>query len=257
MNLHLKNKRVLVTGSSRGIGLSVAKGFLNENADVVLTSRNQSDLEVLASELKKDFESRKVLAFSCDFTNPKDVSRLRDFIVKSWNGLDILIANVGSGKSVTDAIAEKKHFDTVFMENFESAVNVSREFLPLIEESKGNILFISSIAGMEIIGAPTDYSVAKAAVVSFSKNLAWKVAKNNVRVNCISPGNIFFKGGTWEEKINEDADRVKKLIDATVPMERFGKPEEITSSVLFLCSDQASFITGCVLCVDGGQTRAF
>ncbi|MBT6229489.1 MAG: SDR family oxidoreductase, partial [Candidatus Scalindua sp.] len=118
----------------------------------------------------------------------------------------------------------------------------------------GNLLFIASVAGMEALGAPVDYSVAKTAVIAFSKNLARKAAVDGIRVNCIAPGNIFFEGGSWDKKILEAPEQIKQLIDTTVPMQRFGQPEEIVDAVLFLCSERASFITGSVLKVDGGQT---
>ena len=116
------------------------------------------------------------------------------------------------------------------------------------------MLFIASVAGMEALGAPVDYSVAKTAVIAFSKNLARKAAVDGIRVNCIAPGNIFFEGGSWDKKILEAPEQIKQLIDTTVPMQRFGQPEEIVDAVLFLCSERASFITGSVLKVDGGQT---
>jgi len=116
------------------------------------------------------------------------------------------------------------------------------------------LLFISSIAGLEAIGAPTDYSVAKSAIVALTKQLARKLAPR-VRINCIAPGNVWFQGGSWDEKLQADPERVKALIENTVPMKRFGTPQEIADVAVFLCSSRASFITGAV--VDGGQTVGF
>ena len=114
-------------------------------------------------------------------------------------------------------------------------------------------LFISSITAFEAFGAPVDYSNAKAAVVAFSKNLARKVA-DKVRVNVLAPGNVYFPGSSWHEKIHKDSDKVKQMINASIPMKRFGTPKEIADAGVFLCSNRASFITGSVLVVDGGQT---
>jgi 3-oxoacyl-[acyl-carrier protein] reductase len=133
-------------------------------------------------------------------------------------------------------------------------MNAAREFLPLIKEARGAMLFISSIAGIEAFGAPVDYSVAKTAVLSFAKNIARKLARDHVRVNCIAPGNIFFPGGSWDEKMKANPGQVNDIIKASVPMNRFGTPQEIADAALFLCSERASFITGAVLCIDGGQT---
>ena len=126
-------------------------------------------------------------------------------------------------------------------------------FLPMLEKSCGVLLFISSIAGIEAFGAHTDYSTAKTAVIALAKNMARKLAKE-VRVNVLAPGNVLFPGGSWDEKIKDDPSEVEKIIESTVPMNRFGMPEEIADAAVFLCSERAGFITGSVLVVDGGQT---
>lgn len=254
MDLGLTGKRALVTGSSRGIGLAIAESFLREGARVVLTGRNEEALGKARERLAGSFGVDRILAQACDLTAPQTLAALKDGILRAWGGLDILIANAGSGRSVPDAIAPKEQFDAVLKENLDTAVNAAREFLPLIQAARGTILFIASIAGMEAFGAPVDYSVAKTAVLAFAKNIARKLAADHVRVNCIAPGNVLFPGGSWDEKMKADADRVNKLIAASVPMNRFGRPEEIADAALFLCSARASFITGAVLCVDGGQT---
>jgi 3-oxoacyl-[acyl-carrier protein] reductase len=104
-----------------------------------------------------------------------------------------------------------------------------------------------------ITGAPTDYSTAKTAIISLSKNMARKLAPS-VRVNVIAPGNVYFEGGSWDEKIQQDEKRVDEIIKSTVPMNHFATPQEIADSAVFLCSDRASFITGITLVIDGGQT---
>ena len=123
----------------------------------------------------------------------------------------------------------------------------------MLEKSCGVLLFISSIAGIEAFGAPTDYSTAKTAVIALAKNMARKLAKE-VRVNVLAPGNVLFPGGSWDEKIKDDPSEVEKIIESTVPMNRFGMPEEIADAAVFLCSERAGFITGSILVVDGGQT---
>jgi 3-oxoacyl-[acyl-carrier protein] reductase len=254
MEINYKNKRVLITGSSRGIGFAIARGFLEEGARVVLSSRNQNDLDNLKDMYGKEHSSDQLLAFSCDFTSSENVNKLKNSILGIWDGLDIVVANVGSGRSLSDPIPNEDNFEKVFSGNFDAAVHTARVFYPLLKEANGNLLFIASVAGMEALGAPVDYSVAKTAVIAFSKNLARKAAVDGIRVNCIAPGNIFFEGGSWDKKIREAPEQIKQLIDTTVPMQRFGQPEEIVDAVLFLCSERASFITGSVLKVDGGQT---
>ncbi|MBT5307423.1 MAG: SDR family NAD(P)-dependent oxidoreductase, partial [Candidatus Scalindua sp.] len=142
MEFNLEKKRVLVTGSSRGIGFAIAKDFLSEGARVVIASRNQNELEQARTELGNEFSADMVLAYPCDFRITEQIRTLTSYILQSWGGLDILLANVGSGKSVTDTIPEKEHFDAVFSQNFDVAVNAARELMPLLKDSKGNMLFI-------------------------------------------------------------------------------------------------------------------
>lgn len=254
MDLELKGKRVLVTGSTRGIGLAAAEGFLREGARVVLTSRNGRELEDLAQSLVQKHGPGSVLHCVCDFRAEEGIKALKGLIVSSWGGLDILVASVGYGASVPDPIPGKGHFEAVLNENLYTAIDTAREFLPLIAASKGSVLFVASIAGVEAFGAPVDYSVAKTTVIAFSKNLARKIAHQGVRVNCVAPGNIYFEGGSWDMKMKNDPEGIKGIIESTVPMKRFGRPEEIADAILFLSSDRASFITGACLIVDGGQT---
>ncbi len=106
---------------------------------------------------------------------------------------------------------------------------------------------------MEAFGAPVDYATAKTAVAALAKNMARKLGQA-VRINVLAPGNVWFSGGAWDEKIKQDSERVNKMIESTVPMNRFGTPDEMADAAVFLCSERASFITGSVLVVDGGQT---
>lgn len=257
MDLKLKDKRVLVTGSSRGIGRAIAYAFLQEGARVILSSNNSGELEQAYTELAAEFGESRVLAKICDYTDAQQIHCVVETVQGLWGGLDILVANIGNGKSKSDPITDSVHFNAVFDINFTVAVNAVRECYASIQQARGSIVFISSITGIEAFGAPVDYSTAKAAVIAFSKNLARKVARDGVRVNCIAPGNVFFQGSVWDEKIQQDKLRVEKIINDTVPMNRFARPEEIADACVFLASDRASFITGALLCVDGGQTVSF
>ena len=253
MELNLDNKKVLITGASRGIGLSIAESFLKENALTWIVSRGSDNLYKNEKKLHDIYGLNSSFASKCDCTNLNSLYNLKDQIKEKWNCLDILIVNVGDGRSSSDPMPTSNFWSKAWENNFESALNTSRVFLPMLEESKGCLLFISSIAGIEAIGAPTDYSTAKAAINALSKNLAKKLAPN-VRVNVLAPGNVYFKGGSWDEKIQKDKDKIQNLIKSTVPMNRFATPNEIADSAVFLCSDRASFITGSTLVVDGGQT---
>jgi 3-oxoacyl-[acyl-carrier protein] reductase len=253
MNLNLNSKKVLITGSSRGIGLAVAESFLQEGAKTCLVSRGSKALFENEKRLQGIYGLENIFACKCDCTNVESLNSLKNEVESRWNGLDIVIVNVGDGQSVSDALPSDEQWQSIWNSNFESALQTARIFLPMLEESQGVLLFVSSIAGVEAFGAPTDYSTAKTAIIALSKNMARKLAPN-VRVNVIAPGNVYFKGGSWDKKIQQDKKRVDEIIKITVPMNRFATPQEISDSVVFLCSDRASFITGATLVVDGGQT---
>ena len=254
MNLNLTNKKVLITGASRGIGLAIAESFLQEDAKTCLVSRGSKSLFKNEKKLQDSYGLEKVLACKCDCINIESLNGLKNRIKDQWGCLDIVIVNVGDGRSVPDALPDDEQWQKTWNSNFESALQTARVFLPMLEDAKGCLLFVSSIAGMEAFGAPTDYSTAKSAIIALAKNMARKLASKNVRVNVIAPGNVYFKGGSWDEKIQKDKKQVDKIIKSSVPMNRFATPEEIADSALFLCSDRASFITGTTLVVDGGQT---
>ena len=179
MKIDFNNKKVLVTGSSRGIGFSIANSFLLNGAQVCYTARSLDSFEKCIFPLEN--KENKILK-ECDFTKKESISSLRNFIEDEFDFLNILICNVGSGKSVLDPIPSNENFEKVFNLNFFSAVNTVREFLPLLEKSKGCILFISSICGSEALDAPVDYSVAKSALQSFSKHLSRSLGKKLIRV---------------------------------------------------------------------------
>jgi 3-oxoacyl-[acyl-carrier protein] reductase len=254
MNLNLSNKKVLITGASRGIGLAIAESFLQEGAKTCLVSRGSNALFENEKKLQDNFGLKKTFAYKCDCTNIESLNSLRSEIENKWVGLDVVVINVGDGRSVSDALPDDEQWQQIWNSNFESALQTARVFLPMLKKSEGCLLFVSSIAGIEAFGAPTDYSTAKSAIIALAKNMARKLAPN-VRVNVIAPGNVYFEGGSWDEKIQQDKKRVDEIIKSTVPMNRFATPQEIADSVAFLCSDKASFITGATLVVDGGQTK--
>jgi len=252
MDLGLTGKKVLVTGASRGIGYTISEHFLQENADVLLVARNKALLSKTEKVLNKKFGEKRTWSKSCDCTDPDCLKILKESIEIKWGSLDIVVANVGDGRSVSDPIPSMPRWKNTWDVNFETALQTARTFLPMLQESYGCLLFISSITAAEAIGAPVDYSTAKAAVTAFSKNLARKVA-DKVRVNVVAPGNVYFPGSSWDEKIHQNPEKIEKMI-TSIPMKRFGTPKEIADAVVFLCSDRASFITGSVLIIDGGQT---
>jgi len=253
MNLGLQNKNVLITGASRGIGFAIAESFLKEGAKVMLVSRGSEQLKESVSLLRDKFGDSQVEIGVCDCANQESLKSLSKKIIQKWLKIDIIISNVGDGRSVSEAIPSDMEWKKSWSNNFESALLTSRIFLPFLQKSKGCLLFISSIAGVEAFGAPVNYSTAKSAIIAFSKNLSRKVAED-VRVNVIAPGNIIFPGSSWDIKMQKNPLDTQEIIANSVPMKRFGMPDEIADAVVFICSDRAKFITGSVLVIDGGQT---
>ncbi|MDB2665435.1 SDR family oxidoreductase [Gammaproteobacteria bacterium] len=254
MHLSLDNKKVLITGSSRGIGLAIAEVFLQEGAKTCLVSRGSNDLYENEKRLQDKYGTQNVFALKCDCTNIESLNNLKCQVKDKWKELDIVIVNVGDGRSDLAALPDDQQWQKTWNDNFESSLQTARAFLPMLQKSNGTLLFISSIAGMEAFGAPTAYSTAKSAIIALAKNMARKLASENVRVNVIAPGNVYFEGGAWDEKMKENKKSIDQIIESTVPMKRFAKPKEIADAAVFLCSDRASFITGATLVVDGGQT---
>ena len=253
MNFNLSNKKVLITGASRGIGLAIAESFLQEGAKICLVSRGSKALFENEKKLQGAYGLESSFACKCDCINIESLNSLKNKVKDKWSSLDIVVVNVGDGRSVSDALPDDEQWQKTWNSNFESALQTARIFLPMLEKSKGVLLFVSSIAGIEAFGAPTDYSTAKTAIIALAKNMARKLAPT-VRINVIAPGNVLFDGGSWDEKIQQDKERLDEIIKSTVPMNRFATPQEIADSAVFLCSDRASFITGATLVIDGGQT---
>jgi len=253
MELGLQGKNVLITGGSQGIGAAIAHRFLDEDANVFIVSRGSEQLFKTEAHLQLLFGEERIKVGQCDCTNSSSLFQLKREIENSFVQLDVVVANVGNGRSVPAPLPDEEQWNETWNNNFESALQTARVFLPMLQKSKGCLLFVSSIAGMEAFGAPVDYSTAKTAVTALAKNMARKLG-GEVRVNVLAPGNVYFPGGSWDEKIKQDSERVNKIIESSVPMNRFGTPDEMADAAVFLCSERASFITGSVLVVDGGQT---
>ena len=251
MNLKLENKSVVVIGGSRGIGLSIVEGFLDEKARVSIIARNISDK--LKSQLIK--EGNQVNFYEGDATDKKSLISISKLILKKSQDIDVVVANVGNGKASLASLQSDNDWEESWNINFKSALNSANIFLPIIN-TLGSFTFISSIAGKEYLGAPNSYSVAKSAINTLMKSFSHKFG-SKLRVNSISPGNVIFKKSRWEELLTESPEKVKKMLEVKVPLNRFGTPEEIANAVVFVSSPRASFISGASINVDGGQTISY
>ncbi len=255
MDLELKNKVVLITASGQGLGKGIAEGFLNEGAKTIITDINKERLLNTVKEFKTEFGDECCFGFPGDLTVDSIISNCIEESIKEFGKIDILVANMGSGRGPIDWNISDEDWKKMIEINFEGARKISNVLIPhFISNGEGNIVYISSIAGVEVIGAPIHYSVAKASLIAFSKNLSVKLAKFNIRVNTISPGNILFKNGTWDIKMKENYNSVQNMLKEKVPLNCFATPNDIANIVLFLSSERAKFITGSNIVADGGQT---
>ena len=247
---------MFVAGSSRGIGKGIAAVFLNEGARVTITGRDARSVAETCAALSTGRAGR-VMSCVGDLSDPDAVREALHQTTQRWGAVDCLVCNIGSGTARTGWELARSDWDPVFRINFWAAAGLVEAFLPgMVKARSGNIVFISSIAGLESLGAPLPYGAAKAALEHFSKDLSRQVGKFGIRVNTVAPGNILFPDGSWQRKLDTDRDKISATIAAEVPLGRFGDPEEIGAAVAFLASRQAAFVTGACLVADGGQTRA-
>lgn len=254
MELGLRDKRVLVSGASRGIGFAIAHGFLEEGANVAITARGADGLETARDGLAAEFPQARVLAVQADMCRPDDVDRAVSEVVAGLGGLDCAVANVGSGRGKGGWDVEPEEWARLWDLNFTSAVLLCRRAARELPQG-GALALIGSIAGLADLSAPLPYRAAKATLVPYARDLARRLAPQGIRANLVAPGNILFPGGRWEELLSERREEIEAYIEREVPMRRFGTPEEIAAAVAFLCSERASFITGACLVADGGELR--
>lgn len=245
MSGKLEGKIALITGGSTGIGLATARQFIAEGAYVFITGRRQHELDGAVESVGSN-----IRAIQCDVTKCADLDRLYAQIGKEKGHLDIVFANAGGGPLVAlDAITEE-HYDSVFNLNVKAVVFTVQKALPLMREG-GAIVLNASIVDVKGFPAFSIYSATKAAVRSFARTWATDLKDRRIRVNAVSPGPID------TPLLNEafaNPDNMKALV-STVLMGRLGKPEELAKPVVFLASDDASFITGAELYVDGGAAQ--
>ena len=245
------HKVVIISGSSRGIGLGLAKKFLKKNYKVLINSRNFVELNNVYKDLKKKFPSQ-ILMVCGDISMRSTLKEIEKNILIKWKRIDILIANAGD-------ISNKKTNNNSWLinKNFITSKKFIDFFYRYLIKTEGSIILISSIAALIETKAQIGYSMSKKLVNTYGKKLSVKLAKYNINVNIVAPGNIYFKNGNWFDKLKKDPKIINKYIKDNVPMNKFGSVNDITCLCLFLGSDESNFLTGQIIAVDGGQSIKF
>ncbi len=249
MDLGLTGKNAVVTGGSKGIGRSIAITLAAEGANVAICARGQDALRDTEKELGKT--GVRIYAEVCDVGDTEKLNTFLDNVKTSLGSVDILINNVSALRMGDDLDDWQSSVDIDLM----ASVHAVKKVLPWMKESKDAcILFISSISALETT-PPIAYSAAKAAIISYSKNLAVQLAPEKIRVNTIAPGSVEFPGGIWDNIKNHDRPLYDMAI-ASSPWGRMGTPEEIARVAAFLVSPAASWVTGSCISVDGAQHKS-
>lgn len=250
MDLGLNGKVALVTGSSSGIGKEIAKILEKEGCSVILNGRDLTKLKSVANEFREG-----TMLLQADITDYEECKKITNRILEKFGRLDILVCNVGSGRSVKPGEESPKEWQEMIQTNFFSTTNMIEASADVLAKFNGTIVCISSIAGIGVTGAPVTYSASKAALNMYVKCISRPLASRGIRINVVAPGNIMFSGSVWEKKVSDNRDAVEKMLEKEVALKRFGTPLEIANFVVFLASPASSFSTGEIFIVDGGQTK--
>ncbi|MFP6741469.1 MAG: glucose 1-dehydrogenase [Alphaproteobacteria bacterium] len=247
MDLGLKDKGVIVTGASKGIGLAIAEGFAREGAKVSICARNAETLEQARAQIAG--HGGVVHAAPCDVSDSAALEAYMAAAHEALGDVHALVNNPSGFGMDDDEEGWARSIDIDLM----ALVRASRLAVPLIEAAGGgSVIHVSSISGMGPSSGSLPYGAVKAAVIHLTGSQAAALAAKNIRVNCVSPGSIFFTDGTWDKVRQDDPDYFDGVV-ATIPFGRMGVPEEIANGAVFLASEPARWITGQNIAVDGGQ----
>ena len=254
---NLNNKNAVITGGSDGIGLGIAKAFVREGANLLLIGKDPEKLQKAQQALLNEF-GVQVHTLSADLSKTETVTEVVKDIERLLPTVDILVNNAGLGKFVPFEQVDNTLYDAHFNLNVKAPYFLTQSLLPALVKSKGNVINISSYFAHRMLPnrATTVYSATKGALNSFTKALAFEVGQLGVRVNAIAPGSISTPqfNRNLQALTPEKQAAFETMVKEIYPLQHIGTPEDIAKACVFLASDNASWITGTVLAVDGGLT---
>jgi len=242
----LERKVALVTGGNSGIGLATAKQFVNEGAYVFITGRREAELASAMKEIGKN-----ITGVQGDVSNLEDLDRLFDRIKREKSKLDVVFANAGIAKYAALGRITEEFYNSIFNINVKGLLFTVQKALPLMPDG-GSIILNASIVGSKGFAANSVYSATKAAVRSFARTWTTDLKDRRIRVNAVSPGGTDTPGLSDLLASSDVGQQRLKMLATAVPLGRLGTPDEIAKAVVFLASDDSSYITGTELFVDGG-----
>lgn len=253
MDLGLAGKVALVTGSSRGLGLAIARSLAQEGAHVMLTARGAETLDAAVARLDA---VGSVSGHVGDVAADNGPAEAVAATVERFGGLDIVVNNVGGSGARTIADTDETELRRMIDVNVLSGYAVARAALPELRRRAGGVIgFVTSIWGREG-GGTVGYNVAKGAEVNLANAMARELAPDRIRVFSVAPGCIRHPGGSWDRRVEADPEGMAAFVEREIPWNRFGTAEEVGDVVAFLCSPRASWVVGACLPIDGGQSRS-
>ena len=256
MDLGIKEKKALITGGGRGIGKGIAECLAKEGAKVCVVARTASDVEQVVSELGGDLAGHLSVAMDMipDTAPAQLISSVRE---KGFWPIDIVVHNMGGTLNIKDPFCSIEDWRRLWRFNFEVAVELNTLLVPgMVNRKWGRVVHISSISAMENHG-PVSYCALKAALTAYTRSFGGVVAPDGVVVSAVLPGAVLTENGYWDEASKSNSEHVRKFLSERQRIGRFGTVEEIGNWVAFMCSDLASFNTGAIVPVDGGQGRGY
>ncbi len=253
--MDFENKNVLITGGASGIGKSIAQLFGQNRANVFILDSNEENLSNAEAEIKAN--GGNVLGYLCDITNKTSVTKIIEDIATN-HSIDVLINNAGIGHVGNIENTTSEDLDKLYEVNIKGTYNCCFCVIPIMLSNGGGIILnMGSVAATHAVADRFAYSMTKGAVLAMTYSIAKDYVEQNIRCNCISPARVHtpFVDGYLNKNYPERQKEMFDQLSKTQPIGRMGKPDEIASLALFLCSDQASFITGTNYPIDGGYLK--